>query len=286
MHAIALALLFAAPQDTPKVKSPLDEKIAAALKNHPDVKAAEAKRLLAEAELEQAKLAITQRVASAVSKVELAKARLIEAEEAAIIYDKILKMGGAASEIEKAQYAKARPGLIAAKAELAAAELELQQLVGKGGASEPKPADVPKAEAVNPKLPSGAVADKLEIAVLMIFALNFKDMEMNKAFEGLMTAAKLDDVAVRGIKLLGGDHLKTPPKFDKLIGRNSLDGWVQLFVDELNGNQKGLPDELKGKYDVYIREYGLLVERVDNAPKDAITLTEFARAVRAKKGAK
>ena len=50
MHALALALLLTAPQDAPKAKPPLDEKIAAALKNHPDVKAAEAKRALAEAE--------------------------------------------------------------------------------------------------------------------------------------------------------------------------------------------------------------------------------------------
>lgn len=281
MHALLLALAFAAPPETPKAKSPLDDMIASALKNHPDVRAAEAKKLLAEAELEQARLLITQKVSAAASRVELMKAKLAEAEDTAVFADKLFK-NTAVSEAERAQYAKARPALTLAKTELAAAELELQLLVGKGG-SETKPADVPKAEAVNPKLPSGAVADKLEIAVLMIFALNFKDMEMNRAFEGLMTAAKLDDVPVRGIKLLGGDYLKTPPKFDKLIGRNSLDGWMQLFVDELNGNQKGLPDELKGKYDVYVREYGLLVERVDNAPKDAITLTEFARAVRAKK---
>ena len=54
------------------------------------------------------------------------------------------------------------------------------------------------------------------------------------------------------------------------------------MIDAFNGDQSRMPDEQRGKYDVYVRDYGLLVELAANAPKDAMTLTEFARAVRAK----
>ena len=264
MHALLLALALAAPPAT------LDEKIAAALKTHPDVKAAEAKKLLAEAELEQAKLAITQKVSAAVSRVELAKVKLMQAEEEVAIAEKVNQMGTAVSGLEKAQFMKAKPALTGAKAELAAAELELQQLVGKGGV-EAKPAasqDVPEA-----KLPTGPAMEKLEAAVKMTVKLDFKEMETKKAMEGLLTAVKVDPATVRGLKLLA------PPgamavKLD-LVGEQTFAGWVQWLLDDHN-SQKGKT------LGVYVREYGLLIEQVENAPKDAMTLTEFSRAVRAK----
>lgn len=264
MHAMLLALALAAPPAT------LDEKIAAALKSHPDIKAAEAKKLLAEAELEQARLAITQRVSAAASRVELAKVKLMQAEEDVVIAEIVIKQGVAVSGIEKAQYMKARPALIGAKAELAAAELELQQLVGKGGV-EAKPAasqDVPEA-----KLPTGPAIEKLEGAVRMTVKLGLKDMEPKKAMEELFTAVRLDPATVRGLKLLD-TFVQHPPKID-MVGEQSFAGWVQWLLDDHN-SQKGKT------LGVYVREYGLLIEQVENAPKDAMTLTQFARAVRAK----
>jgi outer membrane protein TolC len=272
MHAFILALALAAPPST------LDEKIAAALKNHPDIKAAEAKRLLAEAELEQARLVITQKVSAAVSRVELAKAKLMQAEEEAIVAEKVLRLSGA-SELEKAQYAKARPALLGAKADLAAAELELQQLIGPAVKAEAKPADktggstpdVPTA-----KLPSGPAMEKLEAAVRMTVKLNFKEMEKQKALEGLLAAVKVDSSSVRGTNLLTASNI-APQSFD-LVGEQTFAGWMQLILDECNSQNA----DNVGSVGVYIREYGLLVERVKNAPKDAITLTEFSQAVRAK----
>jgi hypothetical protein len=277
MHAFILALALAAPPDKPPAT--FDEKIAAALKNHPDIKAAEAKRLLAEAELEQARLVITQKVSAAASRVELAKAKLIQAEEEAAIYDK-LKGNPVASELEKAQFAKARPALIGAKAELAAAELELQQLVGKGGAAEAKPVDKSGASApdvATAKLPTGPAMEKLEAAVRMTVKLDFKKMDKKEALEGLFGAVKVDTGSVRGMKILlaGNVALET---FD-LVGEQTFAGWMQLILDEWNGENA----DQTGPVGAYVREYGLLIELVKNAPKDAITLTEFSQAVRAKK---
>jgi len=267
MTAFLLALALAAPPAT------LDERIASALRSHPDIKAAEAKKLLAEAELEQARLSITQKVTSAAWRVELAKAKVLQAEEEVAVLDKVLKLGPAVSELEKARYMMARPALIGAKAELAATELELQLLVGKGGAAEGKPAAW-TLDVLSAKLPTGPAMEKLEAAVLMTVKLNFKDMERKKAMEGLFSAVRVEPETVRGMKLLDS-YVQNPPKID-LVGELTFAGWVQLYLDEHN-SQKGK------SLGVYVREYGLLIEFVENAPKDAITLTEFSRAVRAQK---
>jgi hypothetical protein len=273
MHALLLACALAAPPD--KVPATLDERIAAALKNHPDIKAAEAKKLLAEAELEQAKLAITQRVSAATSRVELATAKLMQAEADVVVY-KRLETLPVATDLEKAQYAKAVPALATARAELAAAELDLQQLIGPAVKAEAKPADKPELSAA--KLPSGPGVEKMEAAVLMTVKLDFKGMDRTKAIEGLFAAVKIDPASVRGLKELTATNAN-PSKLD-LVGEQTFAGWVQLLLDDYNGQiARG---SSRAQLGVYAREYGLLIEYVQNAPKDAMTLTEFSRAVRAK----
>jgi len=273
MHAVLLALALAAPPETPKAKSPLDDMIASALKNHPDVKAAEAKKLLAEAELEQARLLITQKVSAAASRVELAKAKLVEAEEAAIFADRVLRTQGL-PEADKAQYAKARPGLLAAKAELAAAELELQLLVGKG-ANDSKSAvrtETSRHEEFVGKMPSGPVMDKLEAVVMRSVTLSLKEIQLADALPGLLKAAGGEDIPVRGLK--GNTYTFSLSQ----KGEVTFGAALEMLMDEYNLANPG------SRYEVYVREYGLLLEKPGGvAPKDAPTLTEFIRAVKAKK---
>lgn len=274
MHAFALALLLAAPPEQASVT--LDEKIAAALKNHPDVRAAEAKKLLAEAELEQARLVITQKVSAASSRVEMAKAKVLIAEEEVKVAEMLDKLApGAVSQLEKAQYMKARPALIGAKAELAAAELELHLLVGKGVTSDPKVAlkDPPVGVSTfNPsqKMPTGAVIDKLELVVRRQVVLDLKDMTFADAIASIVGSP--DEIIIRGGKVSGNKitvSQKTPLAFEAA---------VQLLLDEYN--RANIGKELE----VYVREYGLLVEHPRGVvPKDAIPLSDFIRAVKDKK---
>jgi hypothetical protein len=270
MHALLLAFALAAPPDKPPAT--LDEKIASALKNHPDVKAAEAKRVLAEAELEQARLLITQKVTAGATKVELAKLKVMLAEEDVKIYERMAKLGSV-GELEKVQYAKAIPALAAAKAELAAAEVELQQLVGKGVAADPKVTGT--SEGSGPaKLPAGPAIDKLEKVISKTVHLNLKEADRGTALKEVLKAAGIDPGSVRGAKLfeaLGKFSTKT-----ELVGEQTLAGWVQLIFDEYN-QQNG------ETLNLYVREYGLLLVPISQAPKDAITLTEFAQTMRARK---
>src|SRR4051794_29411070 len=60
----------------PNKPETVDDMIATALRNHPDIRLAEAKRLVAEAELEQAKLLVAQRITICASKIEQAKSKL------------------------------------------------------------------------------------------------------------------------------------------------------------------------------------------------------------------
>lgn len=265
MNALLLAFALAAPPE--KVPATLDEKIAAALKNHPDIKAAEAKKLLAEAELDQAKLAITQRVSAASSRVELAKAKLIEAEEDAVIADKVMKMSGA-SELEKAKYAKARPALIAAKAELAAAELELLQLVGSAVKVEAKPV-LGDPERPVTKVPRGPAIEQLEAATKRMVSLDLKEVKLDAALASIIGGD--GDVIIRGPKAA------TNPITVKQKSPVAFGAAVELLIDEFNLANPG------NTYQVYVREYGLLIELKGGvAPKDAITLSEFVAAARAK----
>lgn len=274
MHALLLALAFAAPPEAPKAKSPLDDMIASALKNHPDVRAAEAKKLLAEAELEQARLVITQKVATAMNKVEVTKAKLTQAMEEAAIADKILQDAHVMSMAEKSQYVKARPALNAVKAELAAAELELQLLVGKGG-NELKPADKPEAtkrEEFAGKMPTGPAIDKLELVVRRQVVLNLKNVSLVDAITSIVGPADSTEILVRGRKDPANPitvTYKTPMSFEAA---------VELLLDEYNAANIG--KELA----VYVREYGLLIEHPRGpVPKDAIPLSEFIQVVKAKK---
>jgi outer membrane protein TolC len=274
MHALLLAFALAAPPDKPPAT--LDEKIAAALKNHPDVKAADAKRVLAEAELEQAKLTVTQKVTAAASKVELSKVMVMLAEEEVKVYERVMKLVSA-SEIEKTKYAKAIPALAAAKAELAAAEVELQQLVGKGVTTEQKaagPSDNPKTERSTSKLPSGPAIDRLEAAVLKSVKLELKNVELSAALGELLKAAGAEDVQIRG----GKGKTTVYPFSLATKGEVTFGAAMEMLIDEHNLANPG------NTFEVYVREYGLLVEKPGGvAPKDAPTLAEFVKAVRARK---
>jgi hypothetical protein len=83
--------------------------------------------------------------------------------------------------------------------------------------------------------------------------------------------------------LIGRTHVKDPPVVTAK-GEMAFAAAVQLILDEINSPENGAVFESqKGRLDVYVREYGLLIARVQDAPKDAPTLTEFARQVRAEK---
>ena len=63
-----------------------------------------------------------------------------------------------------------------------------------------------------------------------------------------------------------------------VTGELTFPVWIDLVLDEVNSKM----DE-KEVFEAYVRDYGLLITPKSKSPKDALTLREFARQVRAEK---
>jgi hypothetical protein len=114
--------------DAPKKLSPLEEMLARALKNNPDIHVAESKVREAEAELNRTRLQVMQKVVALQHAIDVQKVAVEAAAADFARLDKLKKMGGAltAEELTKAQQA-----LVGARAKLAEVEAQLPFLLGK-----------------------------------------------------------------------------------------------------------------------------------------------------------
>jgi hypothetical protein len=296
----------------------LDAVLAAALKNHPDVRLAEAKRQVAEAELAQAKLAVAQKVTAAHAKVQSARVQVTAAEKD---LNRLKALGKHPRlEVPRQQVEQAEAALAAAKANLAAAEAEFRTAAGlplgtpiaaergyldtvaRTLAALNRPDDVAERLAVYErsfaaqllaaavaKPQPGSATDKLRQLVDKPVALDLKDrVPFDQAMQELLAKSGLGELTVRYPDWASAKYLKDPPTVGPLRGEQTAAGWLQLILDDFNlevARGKTFPDHKPGKYDVYIREYGLLVTQAELAPPGAVTLADFVRQMRAEKAA-
>ena len=82
---------------------------------------------------------------------------------------------------------------------------------------------------------------------------------------------------------------KVVTHFDLEANEYPLHTWLQLIVDEMNSFQTmSAPQrqETPKRFDLYVREYGLLLTSRDLAPSDAITVQELWKQVQFEKAAK
>lgn len=290
----AEALLKTLREEKPPAPGSLDEALLQALRQHPDIKLADAKVRLAEAEAEQVRSQVALRVAAAFAKLEQAKAELLPAKEK---HDRIREIGGVAkTEVLEAaaQYQKAKSAVVAAEVELNTA---------KGVAPRVVPNYDPNQAAIDAGLkwlarsqelgiapvkpvPAGTVADKVKGLLDKPVTLDLSGADLDEAVAAVLKSVGDTTLTVK-TPTIGKRYLKNPPTAT-LKGEFPFTAAVQLILDEINDPAKmdGVFETLRGKYDVYVREYGLLIARVQDAPKDAPTLTEFVRQVRAEKGGK
>lgn len=122
-------------------KGSLEEVLAEALKNNPDIRVAEAKLHEAEAELSRARLVVLQKVAALYVARKAAQAKVVQAE-------RDLERAGrlkASDALAEADYRAAEQALVAAKAELEKIEAELPVLLGKPPQGMPPDAVVQRA---------------------------------------------------------------------------------------------------------------------------------------------
>ncbi len=277
----------------------LEAMIAAAQRNHPDVRMAEAKLHVAEAELAQAKLQVAQRVAVAHAKIELARARVGNAERGL----HAIQRAPAAVRVEMP--AKEQE-LAAAKAALSEAEIELRSaqglLPGQSASAQAEAkatfldatlqlqqhqstaaaiAFLAAQQFAKPPAP-GTAADKLRGLVEKRVALDLKQAPFEEVMTAFIQQTGLSDVTVRYPEWANNRFLQKPPMVGPLKGEQTVAGWLQLILDDFNRSlvMVGAPPGFAGKHEVYVRDYGLLVTRADLAPPGAVTLADFARQVK------
>ena len=132
------------------------------------------------------------------------------------------------------------------------------------------------------KAPHGEVAKRLLELLNTTVQLDLKTPPLIIAFDMLVEKARVPEVSIRFAKYEMLSGLKVVPKLSDITGSKTLFAWLQMIMDDLNS--EGIDDELlRGPYDVYVRDYGLLICPIRSAPKDAMTMSEFIRHESGKK---
>lgn len=301
-------------QKAPPPKPPTDEleaAIASASANHPDVRLAQAKLQMAQAELDQAKLLVAQRIAATHAKLQAAKAQ-VGIED--LSYHRLRQLN-AQKVVSTEEVQKGERLLAQAKAALAAAEAEWQAARGQPAGQRAADKDAAKTapalatlmeshsnqqqylsalsylHAVNrAAAPApGSASDRLRELVGKRVRLDLKEpVTFDKAMGEFVKQAGLGDLTVRYPEWANDRYLKKPPTVGPLVGEQTVAGWFQLILDDFNRSlvTAGVPPDMQGRHDAYVRDYGLLITKTDLAPQGAPTLADFARQVQAERATK
>ena len=260
------------PESVPKEPT-LDEKIALALRNHPDIKIAEAKRALAEAELEQAKLALSLKIAVASAKVYATREELLVAKEMLKRTESI----DASSFLEIMQMKKSAT---IATSNFTLAETELKNLLVMPKAEKKselrfhdKQLNEPTVTYPEPLAPSGPNTQLMLEFLNTKVKFDLRRPSIVAAFRFIENEAK-SKVVLRFPVLDTITELKKIPETADMLGEMSMHAWLLMYMDELNSAKFDVAG-LNKYYEVYVREYGFLICQTFYAPDDAMTLKEF-----------
>jgi hypothetical protein len=263
-----------------KAKSKLEEALAEALKNNPDLRVAAAKVHEAEAELHRTKLQVVQKVVNAYRAIDEGKKEVEEAEAALKRLRGLHRTGSVSEGVVRT----AESRLTRAKQKLAAAEADLEYLLGKT----PRPA--------------GLTATQLAILALSRVGGETSGGASALLLDGISRAALAQGRAkeVKGPvadKIRRALDRKVNVKFARTPLRDVLAQYRKEFPDlhiqastehalwgeTLTADLKDVPfgaalqlleDALTGRR-VVVREYGLLIVAQDKVPPGTVLLGEF-----------
>jgi hypothetical protein len=261
----------------PAVKSALEEALAQALKDNPDLKVAAAKLNEAEAQLSRTRLQVVQKVVMQHRAIEQAKAALVLASAQ---YERVKRLhqvrGASREELDQAEQQFGQ-----AKAKLADTEAEMAFLRGKSAAKSSTSKQYREAydnylralvgttyfaPAVGyyrqygpypvPHAVKGPVADKWRKALNRRISLKFTDTTAEEMIRSLRKDNP--DVPIRVIGKFGSLDMETVDLKDVPFGAA-----LQFIEDVLPSHR------------IVVREYGLLIAPKDRVPPGAVLLHEF-----------
>lgn len=258
-------------QKMPPEKSKLEEMLAVALKNNPDIRVAVAKLAEADAELSRTRLQVMQKVVTTYHAIETQKKTIAHQEVKCNRFERLLKGGVGMSE----EAAEAKQELALAKAKLEELEAQLPVLLGKaqGIAEYYKPMNdypgefreslgkVVKGTQVNSNISQG---EKLRKALQTPVKVDYKDKQLETILSDL--SKQVAGVSFRVVKV------------------ETCENPIRLHFGEalpLSAVLQALTDEYQCCF--YVREYGILASMEAYAPPGALKVEDFLRQKPAEK---
>lgn len=313
----------AKPKKAPEPKPlTLEEATAEAVRYHPDVRAAAAEVELAQAKWLQTKHNVAIKVATAkrafanlaeqvVVEERGYRIALLSLKEAKILVEQMQQVKNAISATELKQM-----GLMVSQQEMQVAVLEKAMVKLKGELANAE-ADyatfaISNENRLNEKVKftfdlasvesltsskwaatqtasvTGSFANQLREAFDKKSKLDSqKEAHLELVFSTILGSANVAGM-VRVPRQEQPTVFQNAMRIDLPAGEHSLATWLQLAIDEANDNlsesHAGQPGQQRAKrYELFIREYGLLLADAKNPPSDTITVGEFLKQVRAEK---
>jgi hypothetical protein len=298
----------------------LEQAINQALGNHPDMRLAEAELRVAEAKLAQVRMSVSQKVTEEFHRLEKERSDVEIAKANWERFTELLKR----SAISQEEVKLAQHQLASAKARLAATEnswalMMGRQLVMGGGQAEPMNRnlnylfysgqlqnnasalsqnyllgtraneDLTRAIRINSDAGAANTIDQLKTHLDSKVKLEKQtNLDLEQAFKittegaGLKLRVKLPIFENKAL-------YKSTTRLELDSNEYPLHTWLQLIVDEMNSFQTmSAPQrqETPKRFDLYVREYGLLLTSRDLAPPDAMTVQELWKQALLEKAAK
>lgn len=265
----------AAPKPAQPAPGSLEELLAQALKNNPDIRVADAKVREAEAELHRARLGVANKVATLYHSIEGLRKVRDEVQQRWQRAERLHQQAQAAISMEEVR--AARLNLDKANSDLARAEAEMTGLLGKLPGADA--ADKVRLEQVLRQdqavlhaleflgrvqhivegqltvVPQGTLAERIRKALDTRIDGNYKGKALHEVLADL--EKKFDGIPVR-------DHVRPPEgKMDIDLGQVPLGAALQALND--------LAPDLR----FVVRDYGVLVTNKDLLPPGAVLLHDF-----------
>lgn len=260
-------------------KSKLEEMLAEALQNNPDIRVAAAKLAEADAELNRTRLQVIQKVVMLHHAI-LSQKAVVEVTQKK--YDRVKDLNQSRA-INSQMVDEASAELTAAKAKLEELEAQMPALLGKtpqgnytGNYTQTlQQARLLHQEGIRSSLQTrrgmiaeaewkwerihkatGSIAEKIRKALQTPVKVDYKDMKLGAILDDL--AKK---VAGASFRLINAKEHKTSMRFEETLPLSAV---LQALSDEFDCY-------------FYVREYGILAAFPNSAPSGAMTVEEFLR---------
>jgi hypothetical protein len=263
-------------QRSPAERSRLEDMLADALKNNPDIRVASARMAEAEAEVNRVRMQVLQRVLVLTQEIDAMRKSVEDSEQLVAELQKQYEAGNAPF----ASVAQARSQLVTAKAKLAADEAELPYLLGKsppgatagmyGRISGSGSAIFPEEQVLRGELATtearlelakvqGSQAERIRKGLQTSIKVDYKDATFDDILKDL--SKKVEGLSFRNLFDRGAGTKKINLQFEEALPVSAM---LQALADETGCH-------------FFVREYGIVAVSGNNQPRGAISVQEFLR---------